>query len=165
MPHEAEDLVTMLKMLEQHDADAQKRMVQYLVSKVGFPVFSHVEKHVEKRRGRPVENHVFNLDGGALGGNGSSSEAFKAKNRELDVKATEVLEFLNVKAGKSFQPVDENLRFIRARLAKHSVEDMKGVIARKTREWINTDQRVFLRPKTLFNATNFANYIGEQPRV
>src|SRR5688572_12353202 len=114
---EAEDLITMLRLLEEHEVPAQRRMVQYLVSKVGLPVANGVERHVANRRGRPVSNTLFSPVGGAIGGSSSASD----KNRQLNEQASEVLEFLNVKAGKSFQPVDENLRFIRARLAEHSV--------------------------------------------
>ena len=74
-----------------------------------------------------------------------------------------VLSFLNEKAGKRYQPVDGNLDFIVARLKGGATEqELRQVIAKKCREW-GADEKMetFLRPKTLFNATNFANYQGE----
>ena len=98
-------------------------------------------------------------------GGPSPASSPKNQNLELQEKALEVLNFLNEKTGRSYRPVEENLRFIRARLATCSLEDCKGVVARKTREWKGKEHEVFLRPKTLFNATNFEQYIGEKARV
>src|SRR5688572_19873661 len=78
------------------------------------------------RKTRPRNTQQTLPVGGAIGGDGSVSVS--DKNRQLNEKALEVLEFLNAKASKSFRPCEENMRFIRARLAKHSVEDLKGVI-------------------------------------
>ena len=74
-----------------------------------------------------------------------------------------ILEFLNEKTGKHYQPVDANLRLIAARLKEGATEtQLRQVIAKKCREW-GPDEKMadYLRPKTLFNATNFANYVGE----
>lgn len=161
MPQEAEDLLTMLSILERYDAAAQRRLLQYMVSKIGLPF--HVEKPprnmVENPRGNTMDAHLFSTNGGAMGGSRSSP---KGQNLDRQAKAIEILDFLNQKTGRSYRPVEENLRFIRARLATCQVEDIKGVIARKTREWLNTDQGKWLRPATLFNATKFEQYIGEQ---
>lgn len=84
-------------------------------------------------------------------------------NSNYRKEAREVLEFLNVKAGKTFRVKDTNLKLIEARLRSGaSVQDCKIVIARKVREW-KTDAKMneFLRPKTLFSATNFESYLGQ----
>lgn len=131
---------------------------------VAFDVYrtygKHLTKHVQKHVNGHLVATMFPVTAGAMGVQQGSSP--KGKNLELQGKAIDVLNFLNQKTGKSFRPVEENLRFIRARLAKASVEDCKGVIARKTRAWLNTEQGVWLRPKTLFNATNFEQYLGER---
>lgn len=78
-------------------------------------------------------------------------------------EAIEVLQFLNTKTGRNYEPVDSNIRLISARMKEGAtVQDLKSVIAKKCREW-GTDPKMeqFLRPKTLFNTTNFANYKGE----
>jgi uncharacterized phage protein (TIGR02220 family) len=77
--------------------------------------------------------------------------------------AKEVILFLNEKTGKNFELVSSNLDFIMTRL-RHgaSLEDCRAVIANKCRKWRDNDEmREYLRPKTLFNAKNFAQYMGE----
>jgi uncharacterized phage protein (TIGR02220 family) len=63
--------------------------------------------------------------------------------------------------------VDSNARLIRARLAEEgvTVERVKAVIDAKVKKWAN-DKKMsgYLRPKTLFNATNFEQYLAELPR-
>lgn len=83
-------------------------------------------------------------------------------------QAEEVLAFLNEKAGRNFRVRESNHRpsvnldFIIARLKSGAtVQDCKGIIARKCREWKGTEQEKYLRPATLFNKTKFEQYIGE----
>lgn len=78
-------------------------------------------------------------------------------------QAKEILSFLNEKTGRSYEPVDANLKLIVARLKEGSTAlDLRQVIAKKCREWIGDPKMAeYLRPKTLFNATNFAQYKGE----
>lgn len=98
------------------------------------------------------------------GGHDKGGRSSRPKDAAKEAKALEILEFLNLKAERTFRPVEENLRFIRARLNTSTPEDLKGVIARKTREWKNTEHEKYLRPATLFNATKFEQYVGEQRR-
>lgn len=81
----------------------------------------------------------------------------------LNQQAIEVLQFLNEKAGRNYRPEDPNLQLIIARLnSGASVMDCRQVIAKKTREWKGDEKMdVYLRPATLFNATKFAQYLGE----
>lgn len=84
-------------------------------------------------------------------------------SRLLKKNAIEVLIFLNEKTGRHYQPVAANLDLITARLKDGvSLEDLMAVVAKKSREW-KGDEKMdeFLRPKTLFNRTNFAQYQGE----
>lgn len=81
----------------------------------------------------------------------------------LRAKASEVLEFLNIKAGRQYQPVDANLELIVARLRDGATEtQLRQVVAKKCREW-GSDEKMaeYLRPATLFNRTKFAQYQGE----
>ena len=83
-------------------------------------------------------------------------------NTYLD-RSKNILEFLNQKAGRNYLPVSANLDLIISRL-KEGYEDrhFKQVIAKKCREWGEDEKmQAYLRPKTLFNKTNFANYTGE----
>jgi uncharacterized phage protein (TIGR02220 family) len=82
---------------------------------------------------------------------------------DLRQQAREVLEFLNSKTGRHYEPVPANIELIVARLKEGaSVDDLRAVVAKKTREWA-TDEKMspYLRPATLFNRTKFAQYRGE----
>jgi uncharacterized phage protein (TIGR02220 family) len=77
--------------------------------------------------------------------------------------AKEILAFLNEKTGKKFEDVDVHLELIVARLREGtSPDDLRSVIAMKCREWLGDPKTsTWLRPKTLFGKTNFAQYKGE----
>ena len=84
----------------------------------------------------------------------------------LQTQAREVLQHLNDRAGRSYEPM-ANLSLIVARLKDGaSVEKCRAVIDLQVAEWGRPpkpgekDMRKYLRPKTLFNATNFAQYAG-----
>lgn len=83
-----------------------------------------------------------------------------SRNRE----ATEVLNYLNEKAGRSFRPIETNLRLIRARLAEDGVtlDGCRVMIDRQIGKWRGTPHEEFLRPETLFNATKFAAYYDQR---
>lgn len=90
------------------------------------------------------------------------------KNTPLTAQAIEVLDFLNTKTGKKFRALDGHgkptaaLRAVIDRLKTGvSVQDCKTMIARKHREWSGNDMAIYLRPSTLFRASNFENYLGE----
>lgn len=86
----------------------------------------------------------------------------KQKNMLGKPDAAEVLKHLNEKTGRNYEPVKANLDLIAARLQEASVETCKAVIDARVAKWGRDDKmRDYLRPKTIFNATNFANYVGE----
>jgi uncharacterized phage protein (TIGR02220 family) len=78
-------------------------------------------------------------------------------------ESTEILEFLNRKANRAYQAVPANLEIIQARFKEgYTAVQLRQVIVKKCREWLVDDKMAeYLRPKTLFNRTNFANYAGE----
>lgn len=78
-------------------------------------------------------------------------------------QAIEILDFLNAKTGHGYKPVPANTDLIVARIKEgFEVQDIKSVIAMKAREWKADDtMSKFLRPATLFNRTNFAQYHGQ----
>lgn len=77
--------------------------------------------------------------------------------------AEAILDFLNTKTGSRYKPVVANLEMIAARLKEGATADeCRQVIAKKCRDWGGDEKMAeYLRPKTLFNRTNFANYQGE----
>jgi uncharacterized phage protein (TIGR02220 family) len=79
------------------------------------------------------------------------------------VGATEVLIFLNKKAGRNYRDTPANIQPILARMKEgYTTAELHQVIAKKCREWLPDEKmRQYLRPATLFNRTKFANYAGE----
>jgi uncharacterized phage protein (TIGR02220 family) len=92
-------------------------------------------------------------------------EKNKRTNNTVRLKpdALQVLEFLNEKTGRNYEPVAANVEMILARLKEGaSVDDLRAVIAKKCREWAGDEKMsTYLRPATLFNRTKFAQYKGE----
>lgn len=89
----------------------------------------------------------------------SSSSSSTTVNKD----AAQILDHLNQQSGRAYQAVQANLNLILARLKEGATLDQcKAVVDAKAREWLNDPKMVkYLRPKTIFNATNFAQYVGE----
>jgi uncharacterized phage protein (TIGR02220 family) len=81
----------------------------------------------------------------------------------LKAAAVSVLEYLNKKTGCTFRPLPANIEIIAARLKDGAtVDELFSVVDRKCAEWRSDEKMAkYLRPKTLFNRTNFAQYQGE----
>lgn len=78
-------------------------------------------------------------------------------------EAIEILEFLNETTGRKYRPVDATLKPIVCRLRSGvTVQDCRTMIVRKWRDW-HQDEKMekYLRPATLFRASNFENYLAE----
>src|SRR6185503_7175595 len=97
----------------------------------------------------------------------SKSKALSGKpdpnGRDYSSESREVLEYLNRATGRSYRAVESNLKLIAARLKSGvSALQVKEVVLHKFDQW-KGDPKMdeYLRPKTLFNATNFENYLGE----
>lgn len=71
--------------------------------------------------------------------------------------------YLNLKIGSNYQPVESNLKFIRARYKEgHTLETILSVVDAKAEEWMHDPtMKKFLRPSTLFNAEKFNQYAGQ----
>lgn len=79
----------------------------------------------------------------------------------------EILTYLNQKAKRDYRAVDANTKLIASRLGEGAtVAECKAVIDAKVKAWA-TDPKMnsYLRPETLFNATKFAQYVGELKTV
>lgn len=93
--------------------------------------------------------------------NNTRSNSLVAKENEL---YKEIITYLNSKANKRFSPESKTTRrLINGRLSEgYTLEDFKRVIDVKVNEWSGDawgDK--YLRPSTLFSATNFENYLNE----
>ncbi len=81
----------------------------------------------------------------------------------LTEEANEVIRYLNFAAEKNYGFINSHQAFIKARLKEgHTVEDCKKVVDIKVAEWKGTDNDKFLRPKTLFNPSNFEGYLNQK---
>lgn len=94
-----------------------------------------------------------------------STTEWKGKEVILSGKpnAKVILRYLNELSGRNYQAVKANLSLIESRLKEgFSLEQCKAVIDAKCKAWeSDAKMSAYLRPKTLFNATNFAQYAGE----
>lgn len=71
---------------------------------------------------------------------------------------------LNEKAGTRFRKdSDSTERLLSARANEgFTVEDMIKVVDKKCEEWIGTEFEKYLRPKTLFSASHFEEYLNQK---
>ena len=74
-----------------------------------------------------------------------------------------IIEYLNSQAGTTFTNRSKRTnQLILARIKEgYSFVDFKIVIDKKVKQWFGTEQAVYLRPLTLFNATKFETYLNE----
>jgi uncharacterized phage protein (TIGR02220 family) len=74
-------------------------------------------------------------------------------------QAKEVLKYLNEKTQSQFREIESNLKKIQSCIKKYPVGAAQMVIDLKVKDWLgdNTFSK-YLRPTTLFRASNFDNY-------
>lgn len=153
--------------------DAHRPWGWHLVNHAKYTALQDADTVRAQTRERVRKHRAAKAGVTVTDGNGQKRHTDIDTNTDKDIKskstvrlkpdAVQVLQFLNEKTGRNFEPVDETLKPIMARLRSGStVEDLRAVIAKKCREWAGDEKMAqYLRPKTLFNATNFANYKGE----
>lgn len=79
-----------------------------------------------------------------------------------DAQVSEILKYLNEKAGTRYHVSKESCRFIIGRLKDgFTVEDFRAVIDKKTKEWKGTEMAAFIRPSTLFAPSHFEEYLNQ----
>lgn len=63
---------------------------------------------------------------------------------------------------RDFPESKSNLSLISARIREYDEDTVRQVVVMKTRQWASDEyMHKYIRPATLFNATNFAQYVGE----
>ena len=81
-------------------------------------------------------------------------------------QARRILAHLNEKSGRNYRPGKVNLDLICNRLKEASEAECMAVVDCKARAWrYDAEMCDYLRPATLFNATKFAQYLGEIPNA
>jgi uncharacterized phage protein (TIGR02220 family) len=79
-----------------------------------------------------------------------------------DAQARGLLDLVNTTAGTHFEPVESNLKFIRARLAEYGDWTLAAMVLRQWATWkAKPEMRPYFRPATLFNAEKCAQYVGQ----
>lgn len=88
-----------------------------------------------------------------------------ARPNPENLAAKDAIEYLNLRTGAQYRPVEANLKLVRARLAEGAtLDDVKAVIDDRCRKWSGDPKMSeYLRPATLFSPTNFAQYLGQLP--
>ena len=75
---------------------------------------------------------------------------------------SEILKYLNEKAGTHYRSSKDSSRFISGRLAEgFTVEDFRTVIDKKVKEWKGTEMAAYIRPSTLFAPSHFEEYLNQ----
>ena len=104
--------------------------------------------------------------------NNISNKNIKENNKEI---IKEIIDYLNSKGGTSFKENNKKtVSLINARLNQgYTVDDFKDVIWRKYLDWVDEPYKfangqmsdTYFRPSTLFNETNFENYLQEYHKL
>lgn len=92
------------------------------------------------------------------------NKSIKNKLVENDLDVGSVIDYLNLKAKKHYRPTSKTTeRLVKARYREgYDLEDFTKVIDLKVKEWLHEARwQKYLRPSTLFSATNFENYLEE----
>lgn len=89
-------------------------------------------------------------------------KAVKPVSKEVQIIAEQVIEYLNVQTGATYESKKgSNLELIAGRIAEgFTIADFKLVIDKKVKDWKGTDWEKFLRPLTLFSKSKFENYLN-----
>lgn len=150
-----------LKVGKKMPNETNSGRIEYIYNIYEIPQKQGVEKQALEKQG--VENQGVEFQGvenqGQLNTNNTITKELNTNNKILCVE-TDIINYLNEKAGTRFKPIEGNTKFIKARLKDYTEEDLKSVIDKKVKEWKGTDFQKYLRPETLFNATKFESYVN-----
>lgn len=93
----------------------------------------------------------------------SSANKYLLSHEDDNDLVHKIIEYLNSQAGTTFTNKSKKTnQLILARIKEgYSFVDFKIVIDKKVKQWFGTEQAVYLRPLTLFNATKFETYLNE----
>lgn len=90
------------------------------------------------------------------------SSLLSGRKPDLMPQVREVLQFLRNMTGRNYREVPPTVKLITARLKNTPVADIKRMLAYKGDQWLNDPKmEPYLRPATLFAATNFEQYLAE----
>jgi uncharacterized phage protein (TIGR02220 family) len=144
---------------------------------LGYPSRNHEHEHEHEHEEEPLSGNGARQDTSKPGSTEAhqGSEAHEAEAPAAPARAghlkvvpdntaaREILDHLNRRTGHAYEPLEANLKLIRARLAEpgRTRQQVLAVIDAKVAQWLNDpEMKVYLRPSTLFRATSFAQYVG-----
>jgi len=95
--------------------------------------------------------------------NEKKKEELKPKPIVVKHDVVEVIDFLNSTTGAKYKSSTKaTATIITARLKEgFTVDDLKSVITKKSKEWLGGDMAQYLRPSTLFAPKNFEGYLNK----
>ena len=143
-----------LPNFERHNGDSAKKRAT-------------TQKRVKNHRDKNLATEEKSVTHEALQGNKKSLPEKRREEKKLNTLSCkpdveQVISHLNEKTGSHFRNVPSTSKLIAARIAEFSIEDCIAVIDAKAHQWLNDPKMSdYLRPQTLFSATNFANYAGQ----
>lgn len=155
----------------------------YLYSRESIPIHTDVDR-VYTDKWRPIhtdeqDNNIninnISVNKDILSVSDETNEIAPTKNKKQSFEKEhhnefiEVIEYFNKTANKklkAFKPdgqLNGNGKFIKKQLQhQYTVEDLKKVIAHKTKQWGNDEKmKKYLRPETLFNEQHFSGYLAD----
>lgn len=97
---------------------------------------------------------------------GGTTQKDEPKDKKEEIPYTQIIDYLNKKTNQNLRATTKAYRrLIKARWNDgYKLEDFKTVIDNKSFEWQGTDFWRFMRPKTLFAANHFDDYLNENRR-
>ena len=127
--------------------------------KLGYPTQKTGHQRLEERLEEERDE---------LSGSQANADAAPEKAGTKDSPASEVIRRLNEKAGTAFREGSkQSARLIDARLREgYTVGELESIVDAMCEEWGGDPRmRDYLRPSTLFNATNAENYLEKARRA
>lgn len=149
-----------------------------------------IEKHLIEKREEMIEGRkyckyrvVCNYSDGQLSGPARSTEWTASgqlsgpnniidnidnNNKSLESQCKDLLQQLNEQSGFKYRNVRTNLKLIASRLKDYTYDELSRMITYMCSLWSTSDKmRPYLRPSTLFRASNCENYVvaSQQPQV
>jgi uncharacterized phage protein (TIGR02220 family) len=89
----------------------------------------------------------------------------KPKDKSDSLPYSDIIDYLNQRAGKKYRVTKAVRRLISARFRDgYTLDDFKRVIDTKCSDWEGTKYEKYLQPSTLFSDGHFDNYLNERPK-
>lgn len=125
------------------------------------PQIEHINRTINRTTNRNNKEEPAPPKGGT-----TPKDEPKDKKDKEEIPYTQIIDYLNKKTNQSLRATTKAYRrLIKARWNDgYKLDDFKTVIDNKSFEWQGTDFWKFMRPKTLFSASHFDDYLNENRR-